>query len=293
MQWRALGGARAHRGSTKGHARRSKRLIRPRLPPPRPHQDLESRIAAAREGMDTATQEAEEQRQRVARLQDELRLAGAGASGAGGHQALAPDSGNSRRPAKPTSTSAFRPADRARPVPPRRTPTPRLASLASSGAATREAELQERLLDLGAFVEVVSASAGEGGLQGWSPTQPNTPTCDPPPAPRRPPPAPQVTTYSLDGPAVDPDQLRKAEARARLEVSSLQKQLQARGPGGGVAGRPGAAAAARRAQHLATPSPPLGASKPVHHWPPAPSSCAPHFPLHTRNAHRATSFRRS
>jgi hypothetical protein len=41
-----------------------------------------------------------------------------------------------------------------------------------------------------------------------------------------------ITAYSLDGPAVDPDQLRKAEARAKLEVASLQKKLDVGGRGG-------------------------------------------------------------
>jgi hypothetical protein len=68
----------------------------------------------------------------------------------------------------------------------------------SSSAGAREAELNERLLDLGAFVEV-------------------------------------VTAYALDAPAADPEGLRKAEARARLEVASLKQQLEVRVWMGGTA----------------------------------------------------------
>jgi len=38
-----------------------------------------------------------------------------------------------------------------------------------------------------------------------------------------------VTAYSLDGAAVDPEQLKKAEARARLEVAALQQKLEVGG----------------------------------------------------------------
>lgn len=70
---------------------------------------------------------------------------------------------------------------------------PRRHQQDSSSAGAREAELSEKLLDLSAFVEV-------------------------------------VTAYSLDR-AVDADKLCKAEARARLEVAALQKQLEVGGEG--------------------------------------------------------------